>query len=182
VFDLFWELSEYFEEEEVVHHSWFFYCFHQILHFDAYSIRELLVNGSYTLGNHIYEVKSSLMQARVLMGTFGRWYFGQNCKVRVQSSCYLPIVAIESDYVGLRGDDFRVEQLDEVSGDVAKEMSKGDDLLMSASPPIVLDTVDDVSDDLVDLIGVVFELDCHVLKQKNHGFGCYPLGFVALHF
>lgn len=116
------------------------------------------------------------------MGTFGRWYFGQNCKVRVQSSCYLPVVAIESDYVGLRGDDFTVEQLDEVSGDVAKEVSKGDDLLMSGSSIIALDTVDDVSDDLVDPIGVVFELDCHVLKQKNHGFGWYPLGFVALHF
>jgi len=91
-------------------------------------------------------------------------YFGQSCEVRVQSLCYLPVLTVERDNVSLRGDDLSVKQIDEISRDAAEQVCKGDNLLMSISSVFNLQAVNDVSNHLIDVVGLIFELCGHVLQ------------------
>lgn len=108
-------------------------------------------------------------------------YFGQHLKVFEETTSYLSIPAVESDNVGLRADDFFIEQFYEVPGSASQQLTEEHYLLMDGSVTLVLaELFHGDPDYLVDVVGFLFELGGGVIEQVDHDLWAEPLPLLLL--
>ena len=132
------------------------------------------------------------MEMRVVVGGGGGRGVGEQCEVLENPLGDVPVPAVQGDDVGLRADGLLVEELDKVPGGASEELNKGEHLLTHLVSVFADHSVDAISGDVVDVVGLVFELPGDVLDQSDDevdvefllelGFGLgFGLGLLLLH-
>lgn len=107
------------------------------------------------------------MKMRAIVGGGGGRGISEQGEVLENPLGDIPVPAVQGDDVGLRADDLLIEELYEVSGGASKKLNKGEHLLAHLFSVFADHSFNAISGDVVDIVGLVFELPGDVLDQSD---------------